>query len=154
MLLPNPLLDLMQTPLPSKRVQRKKKYHPSKEEVTDVYQLLNTHIFDGKLKHPSINLRNLNVWGMCIGFTEPTHYTKIKLNYRFFCVQWMVMILAHEMCHQYQWDVHGPERIEAKRIPLLSHGPTFFAFKKKLAKFGIPLRAVYDETKWIKLQKI
>jgi hypothetical protein len=148
------LIELMKIPLPSKRYQRKKKYQPKIEDVHQAYDLLNTHIFDGKLKHPSINLRNLNVWGMCIGFSEPKHYTKIKLNYRFFCIQWMIMILAHEMCHQYQWSVLGADRITSGRAPLLSHGPSFFIFRKKLASFGIPLKTTYDEIKWIKRQKI
>lgn len=154
MLLPNPLLDLMQTPLPSKRVQRKKKYHPSKEEVTDVYQLLNTHIFDGRLTIPSINLRNLNEWGLCIGFDVPRHYCKIKLNYRFFCAQWFIMILAHEMAHQVQWELHGPKRVAENRVPLLSHGPTFYEFKAKMLEYGIPLKSFYCDKKWFKTQDL
>ena len=144
----------MQTPLPSKGNQRKKKYRPTVKQVHEAYELLNTHIFDNQLKHPSINLRNLNVWGMCIGFTTPQHYSKIKLNYRFFCVQWMITILAHEMAHQFQWDIHGPKRVAAKRIPLLSHGPTFYEYKKKLAEYGIPLKEFYCDKKWFKLQNM
>lgn len=142
----------MQTPLPSKGFQRKKKFYPTKLQVTETYQLLNTHIFNNQLTLPSINLRNLNVWGMCIGFDTPRHYSKIKLNYRFFCVQWFVTILAHEMAHQIQWDLHGPRRIADKRVPLLSHGPTFFEYKQKMLEFKIPLKSFYCDKKWFKTQ--
>lgn len=144
----------MQTPLPSKRFQRAKKFYPAKHQVKDVYDLLNAHIFDNKLTRPSINMRNLQDWGECTGFDTPRHYTKIKLNNRFFCIQWMITILAHEMAHQYQWDIHGPKRIAAKRVPLLSHGPTFYEFKEKLAEYGIPLKNFYCDKKWFKTQDL
>jgi hypothetical protein len=95
-------------------------------------------------------------WGLCLGYDddEPPYRTKIRLSDDLFCHRWMVLILAHEMAHQYQWEIHGPKRKHLKREPLLSHGPTFFEMKPKFLEHGIPLRIIYDAKKWLKYQDI
>lgn len=153
-MLQNPLTDLIQTPLPSKNFQRKRRYRPTRDEIHDTYDLINRYVFDSKLVRPSINLRTMNVWGLCTGYEDPVHRAKIKLSNDFFCLQWMVLILAHEMAHQYQWEVHGPRRVKEKRVALLSHGPSFYEFKPKMSENGIPLRIVYSTEKWFKYQDL
>lgn len=144
----------MQTPLLSKNKQRKMPFKPSKEVIYQIFDLLNENIYHGHLTRPAINLRSLTVWGLCTGFDIPHHYCKIKLHKKWFCVQWMITILAHEMAHQYQWEIHGPIRASQKQMPLLSHGPTFFEFRAALAEYGIPLKATYCDKKWFKNQNI
>ena len=66
----------------------------------------------------------------------------------------MVIVLAHEMSHQYQWLVRGAVRRSKNREPIMSHGPSFFEFKKKMAEYGIPLKDCYCDIKWFKTQDI
>lgn len=64
----------------------------------------------------------------------------------------MISILAHEMCHQYTWDIIGPEREQAGKERMLSHGPTFFQFKEKLSEHGISLKISHRRSSWFKTQ--
>ena len=150
----NPLTLLMQTPLPSKNQQRKLKFRPTKVQIKEVYALLNEHVFEGKLTQPSINLRSMEFLGLCTGYDDPDHHVKIRRANGCLCIQWFIIILAHEMAHQYQWVIHGPRRVSEKRKPLLSHGGSFFEFKSKMAEFGIPLKSEYHTEKWIKHQSL
>jgi hypothetical protein len=154
--LQNPLTELLARPLPSKRFQRKRLYKPTKIEINEAYDAINTYIFDNKLTKPSILIRSMPHWGLCLGYDddEPPYRTKIRLSNDLFCFQWLVLILAHEMAHQYQWEVHGPLRKHLKREPLLSHGPTFFELKQKFLDNGMQLRITYDAEKWLKHQDL
>jgi hypothetical protein len=144
----------MQTPLPSKNQQRKLKFRPTKDQIKEIFALLNEHVFEGKLKQPSINLRSMEYLGLCTGYDDPDHHVKIRLTNGFFCIQWFIMILAHEMAHQYQWVIHGPRRVAQKRIALLSHGKSFFEFREQLTALGIPLKSEYSTYKWMKHQDL
>jgi hypothetical protein len=150
------LTELLSRPLPSKRYQRKRLYRPSKAEIAEAYDVLNTCIFGGVLTKPSILVRSMPHWGLCIGYDddEPPYRTKIRLSNDLYCHRWMVLILAHEMAHQYQWAVQGPERKTLKREPLLSHGPSFFKFRKKMKEYGMPLKVLYDPVMWLKHQDL
>lgn len=148
----------MQTPLPSKNKQRKMLYSPNIREVRNIWDMLNTEVFDGCLTKPSINLRSLpKEYGWCIGFIEEEsgrHYSKLKLANEFFCVQWLVMILAHEMSHQYQWDVTSIYKPDATVDEKMSHEGSFFCFKDKLALFDIPLQVHYNVNEWFTNQQL
>ena len=48
--------------------------------------------------------------------------------------------LAHEMAHQYQWDIDGVKRIKRGWEPLMSHGPSFFKHRKSINKYGLVLK--------------
>lgn len=153
------LHDMMAVPLPNKTYQRKLQYRPLQSEVEHTYHLLNKHVFGGKLKIPEITIapRRIKYWGMCIGEHEVQKtgsFCKIELIDKWFCPQWMVMILAHEMCHQYQWDVIGEERIQQKKYRLMSHGPTFFDQRHLLHALGIPLRRRYSAYNWLDKQDV
>jgi hypothetical protein len=154
--LANALHELLNRPLPSKRFQRKRLYRPSKEELCEAFDILNEHLFDNVLKRPSILVRSMPYWGLCLGYDddEPPYRVKIRLSTDLFCHRWMVLILAHEMAHQHQWEIHGPKRKSMKREPLLSHGPSFFEFKAKFLEYGIPLKIMYDAKKWLKHQDL
>jgi hypothetical protein len=47
--------------------------------------------------------------------------------------------MAHEMVHQFQWDILSNERQSQGLGPIMSHGPSFFAWRKPLAEYNIPL---------------
>jgi hypothetical protein len=62
--------------------------------------------------------------------------------------QWLITVLAHEMCHQYQWDVQGLERLKKGKEPIMSHGPSFFVFRDKLKEHGIALKSAHSKRRW------
>ena len=56
------------------------------------------------------------------------------------------------MCHQYQWDILGEERVRAGKERIVSHGSSFFLFKDKLEKHGISLKRAHVRKSWFKTQ--
>ena len=149
------LTEILQTPLPSLEYQKKRLFTPTETQVLDVHALLNEAVFNNELPTPPVRLRQSRHYGVCKGFDathRKPHHAEIQLHRRFHCIQWMVFILAHEMVHQYQWDVDGILRLEQGKNPLLSHGPSFYKFRPKLAEVGIPLKAAYDSPLWLKTQ--
>ena len=147
--------EILQTPLPPIEYQKKRLFTPTETQVLDVHALLNKAIFDDKLPVPPVRLRQSRHYGICKGFDEThrkPHHAEIQLHRRFHCIQWMVFILAHEMVHQYQWDVDGIIRLNSGKKPLMSHGPSFYKFKPELAEIGIPLKVAYDSPLWLKTQ--
>ncbi len=143
----NPLRELMKTPLPLITHQKRKCYRPCIREVRHIYRLLNYYVFDQQLVMPPIELGICRkYWGMCYGhekYTKKGTYCTIKLMDKWFCVQWLVTTLAHEMAHQYEWDV--------LRKPM-THRRNFFIWKAKLAKFDIDLKTYHGYRRWFKYQ--
>lgn len=143
----------MDLPLPSITDQKRLVYRPSKNEVHHVFELLNFYVFKNHLRTPSIHVlpRRRKYWGMCLGsynrYSTGSH-CEIELMDKWYCPQWMVATLAHEMCHQYQWDITGPERERQGYDPIMSHGPTFFQHKERLDKHYIPLKTAHSRRKW------
>lgn len=152
------LKALMESELPSKTEQRLKKYRPKLKEVKALYRLINREIFYNRLVMPKIVIRRLyDVLGMCEGKEGPIIKTKshctIYLSDRYFCRQWLISTLAHEMIHQYQWDILSNIRVQQGLDRNMSHGPSFYIWKKKLQKHGIGLKAnALKDHKWFKLQ--
>lgn len=137
----------MATPLPSITQQRKKSYRPSKKEVIKLYDLINKYVFKNKLTRPPITLGICRkYWGMCQGFE---HYTRrgtmcrIHLSDKWYCVQWLITTLAHEMAHQYEWDILGRG---------LTHRRNFFIWRDALAKVHIDLKTYHKMRRWFKYQ--
>ena len=95
---------------------------------------------------------------MCSGAVRKYYstgsYCEIEMMDKWFCPQWMVTTLAHEMCHQYQWDIVGPERDEQGYKPIMSHGPTFFQFRDDLNNHYIPLKTAHSQRRWFKHQDL
>jgi len=74
-------------------------------------------------------------WGECEGKQQGhrngPYYTKaIRLQRKHSTPKKFIDTMAHEMCHQYEWEIIGGE---------MSHGKTFYMWKDKLAEKGIPL---------------
>lgn len=150
------LCDLMATPLPTKSEQRRMPYRPTKREANRIYDLINQEIFKGQLRRPEIQLGRIhNAWGWCAGNITPLKsgsYCTIKVSDKWFCVQWFIITLAHEMAHQYQWDILGPKRAQQGKDFLMSHGPSFFQHRKRLSKYDIPLKTALRTKRWFKHQ--
>lgn len=148
----------MMTPLPCKSDQARLLYRPSLREVQKIYNILNEEIFRGKLTRPEIKLGRMHkAWGWCHGHCQPTpsgSYCTIRLSDKWYCIQWLVITLAHEMAHQYQWDIIGPKRMRQGKDHLMSHGPTFFQHRETFEKHNIPLKTALRTRKWFKYQNV
>ena len=146
------LAELMDEPLPSLTEQHRLAYRPSLREVQRMYDLLNREIFQNKLKRPEIQVGiRRQCWGICHGYVKQRKtgsFCVIKLSDKWYCKQWMIAILAHEMSHQYQWDVIGPKRFNQGKDFLMSHGPTFFQHRNRMLKHSIPLKVSFRKSLW------
>lgn len=153
------LQELMALPLPSITEQRRLGCRPSVKQVHHIYELLNYYAFNNELRKPSIEIapRRRTYWGMCIGNVSKQRtgsYCDIHLMDKWISIQWMIATLAHEMVHQYQWDILGPERFHQGKDFIMSHGPSFFMFREKLSSFNIPLKTCHSQKRWYKHQDL
>lgn len=152
------LRELMREELPNIAYQRRLSFRTSQEEVIELWKMLNKTIFDNRLELPEIEVvpRCRQYWGICIGsyykIRGQKSYCKIRVMDKWFCKQWLITTLAHEMCHQYQWDIIGEERRHLGLDPIMSHGPSFYLFRDKLAMYGIPLKRHHRVKRWFKHQ--
>jgi hypothetical protein len=156
----SPLRDIMESPLPSIGQQKRLSYRTNTQEVTRLYRMLNWYVFDGILPTPVLEVvpRCRKYWGMCYGeeekFRYKRSYCKIRLMDKWYCKQWLINTLAHEMCHQYQWDIIGAKRIQQGKNPIMSHGPSFFVFRERLKEHGISLKTAHSKRRWFKHQNL
>jgi hypothetical protein len=152
------LMRLLETPLPSISRQRRKPYRPDEREINRIYSLINRVVFDGQMTRPRIVTgREVDALGWCIGLKPPRSRRSgclIRLTDKWFSVHWLIFVLAHEMCHQYQWDILGPERQAQGRLPLMSHGPSFFQHRLRLAELGVPLLKKVYMYRWFQYQDL
>ena len=147
------LSEIMEFPLPPVYIQKKLPYRPTKSDVRHVYNEINYHIFDHKLRTPKLILAShcKKYWGMCIADNIVNYtgsYCRIRMMDKWFCPQWFITTLAHEMVHQYQWDVLGPIREEQGKDWLMSHGPSFYQFKPHLHDHNISLKTAHSQRRW------
>jgi hypothetical protein len=154
------LLQLMSEPLPSIGLQKKLSYRPTKKEVRQLYNIINEEVFDNQLPpaHLEVKSHCRGYWGMCMstGFNpkKKSSQCKIRLSDRWYCKQWLIDTLAHEMVHQYQWDIYSKERAVEGKEPIMSHGPSFYKFRKQLAEYGIVLKRTSRTSLWFKYQTL
>ena len=153
------LNELMNLPLPSVYEQKRLIFRPSNRFVNYVYELINYEVFDNILHKPKLETQShrRKYWGMCIGNVHRSYtgsYCEIKLMDKWFCPQWFVTTLAHEMVHQYQWDILGPERQQQGKDWLMSHGPSFFQFREDLKCHHISLKTAHSQRRWFKHQNL
>jgi len=151
---------MMQAPLPSLTYQRRKSFRPDLDEVDYFYKKINYYVFDNSLKKPHIKLGTIKqAWGMCEWedtLQSSGSYCNIRLSDKWFCPQWFVNTLAHEMVHQWQWDIYRFEYAEkhGKNIHELSgaHGPSFFSWRNCFTKYDLTLKISYGQRRWFKHQ--
>lgn len=151
----NLLTEILATPLPSKSFQKRKLYRPSVTDLSTIYDAINNQIFDSVLTKPPLVLRRMRkIWGLCLGWDLPTPSTRIEINQNMFCVQWVVIILAHEMAHQYQWEILGESQLSSNEHTVMDHGASFFARSKQFAEYNIPLKIDYSGELWLTHQQV
>lgn len=147
------IAHFMQQELPSISQQRAKPYRPTVGQARYYFRLLNHLIFQDQLLVPLITVRRLHgAWGLCQGHDDLS--CDIHLTDRYYCRQWFLTVLAHEMCHQYQWQILGADRVKCGRRPIMSHGPTFFLFRDRLRRFRIPLKTAVGTHRWFRYQDL
>lgn len=153
------LAEYMNESLPTVSFQKRKGYKTTITEIRKIYKLINSEIFNNKLPTAKLVLKNRinDAWGMCIGNKYPTKKKSgctLIIGRNWYCKQWLIMTIAHEMSHQYQWDVIGYNRLQKNKEPLMSHGPTFYKFRNKMNRVGIPLKRVIHGSNWFKKQNL
>ncbi len=153
------LAELMREELPPIAYQKRLLYRTDRTEVEMLFKLINKAVFNNKLPMPEIEVvpRCRKYWGICFGGHDripgKKSLCKIRLMDKWFCRQWLITTLAHEMCHQYQWDIVGDKRIKEGKERLMSHGPSFYIYRDKLAKQGISLKRSHGMRRWFKHQR-
>ena len=154
------LTELMREELPPISYQKRLCYRTDRDEVIALYHLINKTIFNNKLVMPEIEVmpRCRKYWGMCFASYDIVKYRKtyckIRLMDKWFCKQWLITTLAHEMVHQYQWDIDGVKREREGKERLMSHGPSFYSHRERLAKHGISLKGAHSKRKWFWYQNL
>jgi len=153
---PNPIRAYMEAPLPSITYQRRLQFRPSYAEINYVYNICNRYLFDNRLRQPYIEQGSRRqTWGFCEWEKElqdTGSYCTIKLSDKWFCPQWFVQTLAHEMVHQYQWDITRWEEYDGVMPESGAHGPSFFAHRERFAYYGLRLKTSYGRKRWFKHQ--
>lgn len=141
----------MQQNLPNDAILKAELFKPTDRQLVRYFNLLNAAIFDKKLQRPVLKISKMrSMWGYCSVLNDdPLHpRTKIVVNANYPCKQFFIATLAHEMVHQYQWEVLAQRharlalrkrRARRGRIPSMSHGPSFVQWRYKFKKCGIPL---------------
>lgn len=113
-------------------------FKPTPLQVSRAWALINDCVFDNVLERPALKIRYLpSAYGMCYAILcdgkEPKvkpYCQRIVLTPRFESRKHFIEVLAHEMVHQYQAEFQNR----------MDHGPTFWAWRDKFARFGIRLR--------------
>jgi hypothetical protein len=150
----------MSTPLPGITYQRRKQFRPTQSDVIYAYNIINKYIFENQLKRPEIKLGIIKkAWGICSWEQEQQpsgSYCYIRLMDKWFCVQWFLQTLAHEMVHQYQWDIYRWDHLIQQGRPMYdlsgAHGPSFYAWRDKFAEYDMNLKVHWSQRKWFKYQ--
>lgn len=148
------LQELMDTPLPNLTAQKRLLFRPDLQDVEHVYDLLNEQVFNNVLIRPNIKLGKCReYWGMCYGEDNPYNngtYCRIKLSDKWYSVQWMVTMLAHEMSHQYQWDIYS----HGRKTRVMSHGPSFYRYQMNMYRHNISIKTTYSSGMWFRTQDL
>lgn len=156
---PNPIRAIMATPLPSISYQRRKSFRPGDEDIIYAYNIINRYVFDNQLRRPEIKQGTLRkAWGYCQWLEEQNSGTsvQIRLMDKWFCPQWFIQTLAHEMVHQYQWDIYRYEHMDyyGRDINQHSgaHGPSFYAWRERFDFYDLTLKVSFGQKRWFKYQ--
>ena len=156
---PNPIRAIMSEPLPSITYQRRKSFRPNNADITYAYNIINRYVFDSALTQPQIQQGTLRkAWGYCNWLKEEKNGTSchIKLMDKWFCSQWFLNTLAHEMVHQYQWDIYRWEHLDYYGRPMYensgAHGPSFYMWRERFEHYGLNLKISFGQKRWFKHQ--
>ena len=154
---PNPIKRIMEAELPSRTYQRRKLYRPDPAEVVYAYNVINRHVFGGQLRRPDIYVKShlRRIWGSCSWLDRKQYtgsYCYIQLSDKYFCQQWFYQVLAHEMVHQWQWDIYRwdhEEYFDRKMYEKSgAHGPSFYAWRERFGHYGLNLKTSHSQRRW------
>jgi len=121
-------------------------FEASQELALEAYDMLNQYVFDNGLDPCPVTVRRTRgYWGMCDGrvVDDECRTNEIILTKRYPFKAMFINTLAHEMVHQFQWDVLSNERLEQGKPPIMSHGPSFYAWRPALKEYNIILTKEY-----------
>lgn len=157
---PNPLRRIMSQELPGITYQRRKSFRPTDEDITYSYNIINKYIFDDALTRPVITKGTIRrAWGYCLWQNEEQEtgsWCRIRLMDKWFCPQWFMNTLAHEMVHQYQWDIDRWHHIELHGRDIHqnsgAHGPSFYAWRERFEYYDLNLKISFGQKRWFKHQ--
>jgi len=157
---PNPIRAIMEAPLPSLTYQRRKQFRPSNADINHAYSIINRYVFDNQLTRPAIYSRTIQkAWGFCSweDKKQPSgSWTDIHIYNKWFCPQWFMNTLAHEMAHQYQWDIYRWDHLDYHGRPMFegsgAHGPSFYMWRDRFDYYGLNLKAWFGQKRWFKHQ--
>lgn len=157
---PNPIRAIMEQPLPSITYQKRKLFRPSYTDINYAYNIINKYVFDNQLIKPKITKRVIQqAWGFCSW--EDTEqksgsHTNIHIYDKWFCPQWFMNTLAHEMVHQYQWDIYRWDHQEYHGREMSkfggAHGPSFYMWRDRFDHYGLNLKRWHGQKRWFKHQ--
>jgi SprT-like family len=153
---PNPIRSIMATPLPSITYQRRKLFRPSYEDINYAYNIINRYVFDNQLRKPFIEQKSTHkAWGWCKWEDQEQQngsWCHIRLSDKWFCQQWFMNTLAHEMVHQYQWDYYRWDHLEeyGRQMNVYSggHGPSFYMWRDRFEHYGLNLKVAFGQKRW------
>jgi len=157
---PNPIRRIMELPLPSITDQRRKNFRPTECDVDYAYRILNRYVFDNQLTKPLIVQGTVRkAWGYCqwhLKQQESGSWCHIRLMDKWYCPQWFMNTLVHEMVHQYQWDIYRWDHLELygrnMHTDSKGHGPSFHQWRDQCEYYGLNLKTFHRSKKWFKYQ--
>ena len=157
---PNPIRKIMEAPLPSRTYQRRLQFRPAAADIKYAYTIINRHVFDNQLTPCVIYSGSLRrTWAYCTWLDSEQHrgtWSTIHVMDKWYCPQWFIQILAHEMVHQWQYDIYRWEYLDQFRrnMPMNSdgHGPSFFSWRDRFDHYGLHLQRHYGTRRWFKHQ--
>ena len=112
-------------------------FKPRQSKIPLVYKILNSQIFNNKLKKPKIIIKRIHG---ALGYFEFNPYAtkychKITLHNKYRNFKEFAEVLGHEMVHYYQKLILKQNTAK--------HNKDFYKFKKKFKKLGLNLKRVY-----------
>ena len=144
----------------TKADQKEGTFCPTPLQAIRAHTIINECIFSNKLSRPKIYIQKLDdAWGICHGDLDDGSYPPfiprcnyIVLNSSFYNWRHFIEVLAHEMVHQYQWDIYRWEHQElyGREMPTESngHGPSFFMWRDRFAQYGLTLKTANGQKRW------
>jgi hypothetical protein len=158
----------MTAPLPCVSEQKRLPFRPEPEQVGQLYRVINRNIFDNQLTQPEIFLGTIkNAWGRCnwmenrqrrSSWGKPGTWCQIELYDKWFSPQWFCNTLAHEMVHQWQWDIYRWEHQEQHGRKMYddsgAHGPSFHYWRECFESWGMSLKISHGQRRWFRHQDL
>jgi hypothetical protein len=165
---PDLITQYMTAPLPCVSEQKRLPFRPEPEQVGQLYRVINRNIFDNQLTQPEIFLGTIkNAWGRCnwmenrqrrSSWGKPGTWCQIELYDKWFSPQWFCNTLAHEMVHQWQWDIYRWEHQEQHGRKMYddsgAHGPSFHYWRECFESWGLSLKISHGQRRWFRHQDL